>query len=441
MEDKIFKTYDIRGLSPEELDKETAYLVGRGFVSFLDEENPEIVVGRDARKTSPALFKELKRGLIDSGATVFDIGVATTPLLNFAVCKYSHSGGVMVTASHNPPEYNGLKLIKENGLQVYGKGIKKIKNLIKKEKFKKGNGSVEKKDPLPDYISHILSFVDHKEDLKVVVDYGNGVASVTGKEVFKNIKAEVVSLYEDLDPAFPNHLPNPEPKNMEELINKVKEEKADLGVFFDGDGDRAFFVDEKGEIVYPDLIISLLAQKELKKSKEKKVYFDLRFSKITPEKVSESGGIPEMMRVGNPFYKEKLVNEGGLMGAELSGHIMHKDNYCIDDGLFIAIKMISFLGNVDKTLSELTEPLKIYYQSEEINMEVDDKDKALERAREAFPEGFSINLDGVYIDFDNWWFNLRKSNTEDVVRLRLEAESKKLLEEKTEELVSLIKES
>ena len=441
MEEKIFKTYDIRGFSPEELDYETAYLTGRAFVTFLDEGNPEVVVGRDGRETSPKLFEKLKEGLVDSGAKVFDIGLASTPLLNFAVCRYDHSGAVMVTASHNPPEYNGMKLIKRKGLQVYGKQIKKIKNIIKKERFIDGEGSISKKDPLPDYISHILSFAEGVSDLKVVVDYGNGVGSVTGVDVFDSLDLEVTSLYDEVDASFPNHLPNPEPKNMKELIDTVKKENADLGIFFDGDGDRAFFVDNKGEVVYPDLIVSLLAEDELESSEEKKIYFDLRFSKITPEKISEAGGTPEMMRVGNPFYKEKLVEEGGLMGAELSGHIMHKDNYCIDDGLFIAVKMISFLAKKEKNLSELTEPLKVYHQSEEINMEVDDKDKALERAREAFPEGVSFDLDGVYIDFDNWWFNLRKSNTEDLVRLRLEAETEDLLEEKKEELISLIKNS
>ena len=439
MEEKIFKTYDIRGLSPGELDEEVAYLVGKGFVSFLDEENPEIVVGRDGRETSPKLFESLKRGLIESGATVFDIGMATTPLLNFAVCKYGHSGGVMITASHNPPEYNGMKLIKKNGLQVYGKQIKKIKNLIKKEKFKEGKGQLKEMDPLPEYLEHILSFSKNVDDLKVVVDYGNGVGSLTGKEAFKKVGAEVVGLYDQINPDFPNHLPNPEPENMKELIKEVKSSGADLGIFFDGDGDRAFFVDERGEIIYPDLIISLLAEEELRESDQKKIYFDLRFSKITAEKISEANGIPEMMRVGNPFYKEKLVKEGGLMGAELSGHIMHKDNYCIDDGLFIAIKMMTFLGSKKKKLSKLIKPLKVYYQSEEINMEVEDKSEALQKAREAYPEGLSVDLDGVYIDFDNWWFNLRKSNTEDLVRLRLEAETEDLLEEKKEELISLIK--
>jgi phosphomannomutase len=287
-------------------------------------------------------------------------------------------------------------------------------------------------------MEHILSF-DKGKDLKVVVDYGNGVGSVTGKPVFEKIDLEIVNLFDQVDGEFPNHLPNPTPENMKALIKRVNKENADLGVFFDGDGDRAFFVDDKGEMVYPDILTALLVKEELSNGKEKLVYFDLRFSKVTAEKISEAGGIPEMMQVGNPFYKEKLIQEGGLMGAELSGHVMHTDNFSIDDGLFIAIKLINFLSSKEKKLSELVKPLKKYHQSEEINMVVEDKNKALEKAREVFEEGVSYDLDGVYIEFKDWWFNLRKSNTEDLVRLRVEANTEELLKEKTKKITNLIK--
>jgi phosphomannomutase len=344
----------------------------------------------------------------------------------------------MVTASHNPPQFNGFKLIKRRGLQTYGKEIKKIRKIIKNEEFKTGKGKIIKKHPLPDYLSHILSF-DNSDKLKIVVDYGNGVGSVTGKDVFKKMNLDVISLFDQVDGSFPNHLPNPTPENMKELKKRVKKEKADLGVFFDGDGDRAFFVDDGGEMLYPDILTSLIVKEELSNRKEKRVYFDLRFSKVTAEKISEAGGVPEMMQVGNPFYKEKLIQEGGLMGAELSGHIMHCDNFSIDDGLFITVKLINFLSDKKKKLSELIKPLKKYYQSEEINMSVENKSKALNKVREAFEEGISYDLDGVYIEFDKWWFNLRKSNTEDLVRLRVEADSEKLVKEKTDQIVSLIK--
>lgn len=439
MKDKIFKTYDIRGVFPDEINKETAYLVGRAYASYLGA-NAKIAVGCDGRNSSPQLFKNLKRGMIDSGARVFSLELATTPFLNYTVITKKFDGGVMVTASHNPPRYNGFKFIKSEGLQMYGKEIKKIKKIIKKKEFLSQKGEEEELDLLEDYIDHIFSF-DKTKDLKVIVDYGNGIASLTAKPLFKKTNLEVISLYDNIDGSFPNHFPNPTPENMKELKKKVKEENADLGIFFDGDGDRAFFIDEKGSVVYPDMLISLIISEELAKNDQKRVYFDLRFSKITSEMIAESGGIPEKMRVGNPFYKEKLINEGGLMGAELSGHIMHKDNYYIDDGLFIALKVANFLSQKDKSFSKLLKPFKKYHQSEEINMKVNDKDKALNSAKEAFPSGMNYDIDGVYVEFQTWWFNLRKSNTEDLVRLRVEAETKKILEEKKKKLISLIEEN
>ncbi len=440
MDNKIFKTYDIRGVYPDELDKKTAYLVGRAYPFFLQEKSPTIALAMDGRESSPELFKETKKGIIDSGGEVYDIGLATTPLLNFSVCKYNLSGGIMITASHNPPNFNGFKLIKEKGLQVYGKEIMEIKRIINKKEYQDKKGKSIKKEPLEDYLDHIISFGENIDNMKVVVDYGNGVGSYTGKPAFEKLNCETISLFDEIDGTFPNHLPNPhEVDNMKKLMDKVKKEKADLGVFFDGDGDRAFIIDEKGEVVYPDLLVALLAKKELKENPGEEIYFDLRFSKITSEIISKYDGIPRMMRVGNPFYKEKLIKEGGLMGAELSGHIMHKDNFSIDDGLFIAVKVIDFLSQKKKSLSQLIKPLKKYHQSPEINMEVSDKEEALEAAKKEFPDGVNYDLDGVYIEFEDWWFNLRKSNTEDLVRLRLEANTKEKLAEKKELLVSLIK--
>ncbi len=437
---KIFKEYDIRGVYPKEINEDTAYKIGRAFVEFLGKSNKkiEIVIGRDGRKSSPSIFESLKKGMIDSGANVLDIGLANTPLLNFTVCKKKLAGGVMVTASHNPPNFNGLKLIKKGGLQVYGKEIQEVRELSLEGDFREKKGDAIKISMIPEYVSHIMSFTSGIKDIKAVVDYGNGVGSVTGKPVFERLKIETINLYDNVDGSFPGHLPSPEQENMEELIERVKKEKADLGIFFDGDGDRAFFVDEKGNIIYPDLLTSLLIEDELYNSNEKEVYFDLRFSKITAETIKEAGGVPVMMKVGNPFYKEKLIKEGGLMGAELSGHVMHKDNFSIDDGLFIAIKTIKFLSNKKETFSEMVEPFKKYYQSREINIRVKNKEETLEKVKNKYSQGRSYDIDGVYIKFKDWWFNLRKSNTEDLVRLRIEADSQKLLEEKEKELTSLI---
>ncbi len=446
MNPKIFKTYDIRGVYFSELDTKTAYLVGRSFPIFLKEKKPTVVIGKDGRNSSDNLFNHLRKGLLDSGSIVIDIGLSSTPLLNYAVSKNDYSGGIMVTASHNPPEFNGFKLIGKKALQIYGDDIKEIEKIITtneikfdQEKKEKGQLKQKRDEILDSYINHIISFGDFSKTVKVIVDYANGASSVTGVPVFEKLKIEVENTYNEIDGNFPNHLPNPaELKNLEKLIEKIKIKKADIGIFFDGDGDRAFVVDEKGEVVYPDILLSALAEDELSKNKGEKIYFDLRFSKITAEKIKEFGGIPEMMRVGNPFYKEKLIKEGGLMGAELSGHLMHRDNFCIDDGLFIAVKAINFLSERNQPLSEIVKPLKKYYQSEEINIKVKQKKEALQKIKKAFPEGESHDIDGVYLKFDSWWLSVRESNTEDLVRVRLEANTKDLLEEKEKEVISLI---
>lgn len=442
MNTKIFKTYDIRGVYPEELNEESGYLIGRAFPLFLEEKAPIIVVGKDGRNSSDNLFNKLKEGLFDSGAKVIDIGLSTTPLLNYAVAKNGYIGGIMVTASHNPPEFNGFKLIKKKALQIYGDDIKKIEEIIKKTDFtqkQKGFFDNKRKEILNSYISHIVSFGNNTKKLKIIADYANGASSVTGVPVFEKLNIEVKSIFDQIDGNFPNHLPNPaELKNLKTIIGEIKKGDYDLGVFFDGDGDRAFIIDERGEVVYPDILLAALSKEELSKKPGEKIYFDLRFSKITAEKIKEAGGIPDMMRVGNPFYKEKLINQGGLMGAELSGHLMHKDNFCIDDGLFMTVKTINFLSKKNKKLSEIVKPLKKYYQSEEINIKVSDKKRALQKIKNHFLEGKSYDIDGVYLEFEDWWLSVRESNTEDLVRIRLEANSKELLEEKENEVISII---
>lgn len=439
MEEKIFKTYDIRGLYQKELDDKAAYLIGRALATFLGK-GAKIVVGRDGRISSPALYKKVIKGITDSGGNVLKIGLVSTPLLNFTVIKENYDGGVMVTASHNPPAYNGLKMIKRQGLQIYGNEIQEIKNLIKKEKFIKGKGVVRQKEALSNYLNHLRLQTGKIENLNVVVDYANGAAAITGKPLFNELGIKVTHLNYYIDGSFPNHLPNPiELNNMKALQKEVVNQKADLGIFFDGDGDRAFITDEKGKIVFPDILIALLATDELSKNTEKKVYFDLRFSRVTAEEIAKAGGIPRMMRVGNPFYKEKLIKEGGLMGAELSGHVMHKDNFFIDDGLFFSLKIMNLITQKNKKLSELVKPLARYYQSEEINMKVKDKEATLVKVKENFADGKSYEIDGVYVEYEDWWFSLRKSNTEDLVRLRIEASSKKQLEKKIKKIINLIK--
>ncbi len=425
-----FKTYDIRGVYPSEINEELAYLVGRAFLP-----GSSIVVGRDGRESSPKLMEEVCRGIIDSGGEVVDIGLTNTPLLNFTVAHYGYDGGVMVTASHNPARFNGLKLIKEKALQVYGEEIEELRKKIEKKEFRKGKGKKTTFNPLPLYLGHINAFCGDFRDIKIVLDFANGVGAVTAEPLFSMLPAESSFMNAEIDGSFPHYEANPHDlSNLKKLQERVVKQKAHMGVFFDGDGDRSIIVDENGDIVSMDGWVSLLAKEELRDQKGEKVYYDLRFSKSVEEEIREHGGEPVMMRVGNPFYKEKLILEGGVLGAELSGHIMFKDNYCIDDGLFAVIKTMNLLKS---PLSSMIH--KRHYQSEEISIEVKDKDKVFEKVKDAFREGESFHIDGIYIQFKDWWFNLRKSNTEDLVRLRLEAEKEDLLEEKKKELISLIK--
>jgi len=443
MKKEIFKAYDIRGIYGTELDEDSAYKIGRAFVVFL--RCRSVVVGYDMRKSSPKLFKSLSKGITDQGADVIEIGMCTTPMLNFAVANYSFDAGIMISASHNPSEYNAFKLIKKPVLQISSdSGMQDIQNLVEKNNFKEisKKGKILKKDVLEDYIAHITRIIGSVKGTKIIVDYGNGVGSISAKPIFKKLGLYPIELYAEPDGNFPNHPANPhELKNFKDLQKNVKSEKADLGVFFDGDADRSIIVDEKGEIILADLLLCLLAEDELKKHPNKKVYYDLRFSKIAKDVIEKNKGIPIMMKVGNPFYKERLVKEKGLLAGEFSGHMMFYENFCIDDGLFAALKVISIVKKSKKPISKLIEPYKRYDNTPEINIDVKGKntDDILAKVKSAFKDGKSIELDGVYIQYSDWWFSLRKSNTEPLVRLRIEADSKELLDKKKKEILDIIK--
>lgn len=437
----VFKTYDIRGVYKKGIDEELAYNTGRALFTFLNKEKPVIAVGRDGRSSSPTLLENLKKGIIDSGGTVINTGVSNTPLLNFAVAKKKYDAGVMVTASHNPPEFNGFKIIRENAFQVYGEELQKIKKIIESKDFKNGEGKEVEQNFLQEYLTHVLSFTESYKDLKIVIDCGNGVGAVTAKPLFSKLNAEVFFLYDEIDGSFPNHLPDPGDSNSpKDAQKKIKKENADIGAIFDGDADRCIFLNENGKVISTDHLLSLLAREELKNNKGEKIYYDLRFTKTTKEEIEEGGGIPEMMRVGNPFYKEKIINEGGILGAELSGHIMFRENFGIDDGLFALVKTLNILSKKKEKISKLIAPFERYYQTEEINLNVRDKKEALKKLKEKFNDGEELFIDGVYIRYKDWWVSLRESNTEDLVRLRIEAEKEEVLKEKREQIISLIKE-
>lgn len=436
-----FKAYDVRGVYPTEINEELAAKTAAAFLTLL--KAPKVVIGRDARKSSPALHDAVIKKLSSMGVDVYDIGICTTPLLTYAAVSKGFSAGIMISASHNPGEYNALKLIKD-GIQISIPGqLDHVRKIVEEElplyKAKAQLGEVYSLHVLDDYLNELIETFSSIKKLKIVVDYGNGMGSVTAKPLFEKIGMKVISLYDDVDCSFPNHPANPaEEHNLEELRRRVIAEKADCGIAFDGDADRSFFIDNIGRIIYPDIYCAIIAKSQLKGMVEKRVYYDLRFSRHAPEEIRAQGGEPIMMRVGNPFYKEKLKNEGGVFAAELSGHIMFADHYNIDDGLYAALKCMSVMVHEKKHLSQLANQFNKYVTSPEMNFKVKNPDEVLVNLKGAFSDGKFIGLDGVYIEYSDSWFNARKSNTEPLIRLRIEAKTQKRLDELKKKLLNII---
>ena len=422
----IYKEYDIRGIVPKEIDQKKAYEIGLATAKFLDSRT--VIVGMDGRSSSEKLKTSLMEGITDYGTNVIDIGLVSTPVFYHAVIKLKKKG-IMVTASHNPKEYNGFKISDEKAIPfVCETGICGIGKLVGKKMPKsRKKGKVEKKSILEDYIKYLERKFSKQnfKGINVVVDFSNGSGAVAEK-IFKRLKIKHKLICNKIDGKFPCHGPNPMVEGAtEKLGREVRKEKADMGIIFDGDADRVFFVDEKGKFIQTDHSFALLAKEALRKKKGK-VYFDLRFSRVVSETIQEAGGTPVMLRVGNHFYKKALKKEG-VIASEYSDHIMYNENYSIDDGVYASLKMISILASKKKKMSELIEPLKRYYDSGEINLKVKNKDKALERIAKKYSKNIEMFLDGVSVYTKDYWFNLRKSNTQPVIRLKIEATSKKVL--------------
>ena len=439
----IFKAYDIRGIYGKELDEKLAYKIGCAYVSFL--KCKKIVIGKDMRKSGDKLFNVLAGGVIDSGCEVVDIGLTDTPMFYFAVAKYGLDGGIMVTASHNPKEYNGFKMTREKAIPIsYDTGIDKIEELVSKNKLKKSvkKGKITKKDVMNDYTNHVLKIFNSKKlkKLKVVIDCGNGMGGLVTPKIFKKLNLEIIPLFWDLDGNFPNHEPNPlKPENIKDLRKKVKEVKADVGIAFDGDVDRVGFVDEKANYISGDIITALIAKKLLKSHPKEKIMYDLRSSWATKECILENGGKPILSRVGHSYIKDKMRKENALFAGELSSHFYFRDNFYVENAMGAALMILHLMSEENKSLSQLARPLQKYFSSGEINSEVKDKNRKLKEIEKKYKTGKTLRLDGLSVEFKDWWFNIRPSNTEPVLRLNVEAKSKKLMEEKRDELLKLIR--
>ena len=446
----IFRAYDIRGIYPNELNKETACKIGLAFAKFLrkktKKEKLNIVVSRDGRISSPKLYKNLTKGITDAGANVIDIGLSATPMFYWAVGYYKFDGGINITASHNPPEYNGFKLVREKAIKIGEKsGLKKIKNLAKKIDFsefsKTKKGEVKKKNILMEYVKDNLALtgIEKIKKLKIVIDTANSVSGIVIPKIFKKTKCQIYHIFSKLDGSFPNHSPDPLKKeNLKSLCAEIKKRKADLGIAFDGDGDRIFFVDQNGKVIESHFITALLAEIILEKNPNEKILFDIRASDIVPEIIKNKGGKPIVSRIGHSFISNKMIKEKIFFGGELSGHYFLRRHYCCESPFFVLFKILEEISESGKNISELVKPYKKYFHSGEINFKIKNKEKILKALERKYKKGKISKLDGLRIDFNDWWFLTRASNTEPVLRLVLEAKTKKKMEEKKKELKKII---
>ena len=447
--DAVIKAYDIRGLVDEQITPEFTFLLGTAFAQYLIEEREPatVVVGEDMRPSSDDLATAFTDGLNSQGIDAIRIGLASTDMLYFASGSLNLPGA-MFTASHNPAAYNGIKLAKSGARPVGAEsGLLRIKDLMSREiPMKLGPiGVTTERDLLNDYVDFLLSlFADDEfssgRKLKIVVDAGNGMAGFTAPALMSRLNVELVPLYFELDGNFPNHEANPiDPKNLVDLVKAVKKEKADIGLAFDGDADRCFLVDELGQLVNPSALTSLIAIRELKRRPGSTIIYNLISSKAVPEIVAEHGGRSLRSRVGHSYIKKMMAESGAVFGGEHSGHFYFSDFWRADSGALAALFAIAELSHSDLPLSELLAPLNRYLSSGEINTKVDDPAASVQLIKEHFASEFPVDeLDGITVEGPDWWFNVRASNTEPLLRLNVEAHTSKLLKEVQSKVLALI---
>ena len=444
---KAFKAYDIRGVYNEDFNKEDVYKIGYFLPELLDVE--KILIGYDDRKSSPEVLDSLSRGITDRGVDVHKMGYATTPMVYFATAKYNYKGSVMITASHNPPEYNGLKISRENALPVgYDSGLRELEEMIENKEVEPvkeaKKGKIIEKDYKDDYINFYQSYLPDLSNLNLAIDASNGMTAFILDDILGD---KPLYLYNEVDGTFPNHSPNPfEEENRQDIKKAVMENDVDLGMIFDGDGDRVMFLDENGDFISPDLITALLAEYYIKNDRGKDILYDIRTSRSVKEHVEKLGGRSHMWKVGHAYAKLKLREIDGICGGELAGHYYFKDFFYCDSGMLTALIVLNVMEEIKKegkTISELIAELDNYYSSGEINFEIENKNEMMEKVKDHFykkeePLEF-YDFDGYRLEYENWWFNIRPSNTEPYLRLVVEASSKELLKEKVDKLKQIIK--
>lgn len=449
MSSSIFKAYDIRGLVDKELTPDFAFATGIAVARFLEQsrEPGTVVIGEDMRPSSPTLATAFAAGVTSQGLDVIRIGLASTDMLYFASGKLNLPGA-MFTASHNPAEYNGIKLCL-SGARPIGKesGLVTIENYVRDgAPMAMRNVGVEKtQNMLEEYVDHLLSLVDLSaiRPLKIVIDAGNGMGGYTAPAVFQRLNAEVIEMYFELDGTFPNHEANPiEPANLVDLQKAVKKHKADIGLAFDGDADRCFLVDEKGALVNPSALTALIATRELAKNPGASIIYNLISSRAVKEVVEESGGTAIRSRVGHSYIKKLMAETNAVFGGEHSGHFYFRDFWRADSGMLAALHAIAALGETNTSLSELLKTFNRYHSSGEINSTVKDAASAMKKIEEIYGSGDGVeidHLDGLTVSHADWWFNLRASNTEPLLRLNVEASAKSRMESMRDDVLNTIR--
>lgn len=442
----VFKAYDVRGLYPQELDENLAYSVGFYYRAILDDEDlgrgAKIVVSHDMRSSSPRLVAALSDGLRTAGLGVIDIGLATTPMNYFAVGALGSSGGVQVTASHNPASYNGFKLSRRDAIPVSSdSGIAVIEDLVRRHPAPapEPHAGIERRAIDATYRTHILGFMrDKGPRLRIAVDVANGMASLY-EDLLRELNIDLVPLYFGLDGNFPNHEANPlKEENLRAVKTAVVEQGCALGIAFDGDADRAIFVDEQGITVGADLITALLAPEILHRFPGAAIIYDIRSSWATREAIKAAGGVPVRERVGHSFMKATMRRLDAPFGGELAGHFYYRENYFADSSLITVVEVLNVVRARGQSLGQLLAPLRRYAGTGEINFHVDDKEGMIRRLADEFKDGRIDRIDGISVEFPDWWFNVRPSNTEPLLRLVLEARTPALREQAKATLLAIL---
>lgn len=439
----IFRDYDIRGIYPSELNEQTYYILGRAVSTYL--KVSQIAVGYDARLSSPSLYKNLIRGITDQGVKVIDLGLISTEIHNYASGKYRFPANIIITASHNPAEYNGMKIVTAGVVPLHGGfGLPEIKALSLEQNFSSPSikGQTSNKNIMDDWIDHILTFADIKviKKLRVVVDAGNGMGGITWERLKSRIPAEIIPLYFDPDGNFPHHLPDPlKNENTHDLRNKVLSEKADLGLAIDGDADRIFAMDENGELLSGTVTTAILSEHLLTKYGSNTVLYNTACGRIVPETVLKLGGKPIRVRVGHSFIKQYMKKYGAIFAGEHSGHFYFRDNYNAESSAIAGLLLLEYMSLKSMKLSEVRNCFSKYFTSGEISFKVKDTGAVLKSLQEKYQDAQSVDwIDGLSVWYKDWWFNARLSKTEPLLRLNLEADNKDIMENHVNEIKKLI---